>query len=984
MGRRWAGACFVVLASVGCGDGGKQQVRAVQDAIAVDPAAYDFGDVALGREERTQLTVRNDGVRTTTVDSIPGATPTPDFEVVGLPLTLRAGDAVRVELRFHPTVLGTRSGRFEFGTALTTSRQDVDVQGHAVRGLAQLSTQSLDFGDAVLGKTISLEFNITNNDGHARTDVRIDPPQGPDGAAFQASQQGLITMPAESSTSVRVDFTPSHLGPAQATMQVTPCPTCRPLPFVLSGNGVISLLDTEPPRIDFGLVRLSLTKEATFTARNTSKRPLTLTSFSVPAGDYSVQLDGNPTFPLTLAAGQQISGTARFAPTHLGPQERHASLVASEGAPGDLDLVGLGYGPVIDARPNPLDLQAASIGTTRPKKLVITNVGLDPTGAAPLVVQRITLKGDPAVWSFSAPTTPWTVGAPGAQGVVTVYFTPQQPGRVSGSLVIESNDGLRPSIEIPLTALGRILGPCEVTIYPSATFDFGLQHIFHPTTQGFELLNSGSEDCIFGEPDIVTGGPEFRWPGLVQPAGRTIPPGGRMSVRVEFLPQAAGDYVGKVAFYMSDPKLQTAWVDLHGVGDDGCFFLTPGALDFGGTQVGCSLPEHFAYATNQCSQPVTVTAADVTPGPFAISTIPELPFSVAPNTQVPIGIKYTATTLGDDIASLQVWASTRTTPFQVGLGAGALPGAMVSDAWDQSTPKVDMLLVIDNSGSMDDEQKALAANLDHLWTRIALANADFHIAVTSTGMTPYTAGWTQCPGGANGGEAGRFFPVDASRPRILTPTTPDVKQVLFDNTKVGLCHWDERFFDPVIAALTPPLVGATKAPGTPWPSDGNAGFLRDDARLALLAVSDADDDNDVINPPPVSEMVGKLSQVKKGALDLISFAGIVGLHACSNVEQVAVRYQEIARQLNGKLYDICDLNNFGPMLDDALGSLLLPLTSFALSAQPQDPSRISVTVNGAAVTNFRYDATTNRIVFPQSAVPPPGSRIIATYIPACN
>ena len=49
-----------------------------------------------------------------------------------------------------------------------------------------------------------------------------------------------------------------------------------------------------------------------------------------------------------------------------------------------------------------------------------------------------------------------------------------------------------------------------------------------------------------------------------------------------------------------------------------------------------------------------------------------------------------------------------------------------------------------------------------------------------------------------------------------------------------------------------------------------------------LFVSDADDDNDVINPPPVSEMVGKLSQVKKGALDLISFAGIVGLHACSN------------------------------------------------------------------------------------------------------
>src|SRR5207237_3986197 len=117
---------------------------------------------------------------------------------------------------------------------------------------------------------------------------RIEAPTGADAAAFQASQLGTITLDPEQSTIVRVNFTPSHLGPALATMQVTPCPTCNPLPFVLSGNGVISLLDIEPPRIDFGRVRLSLTKEATFTARNTSKRPTTLTSFSVPAGAYSV------------------------------------------------------------------------------------------------------------------------------------------------------------------------------------------------------------------------------------------------------------------------------------------------------------------------------------------------------------------------------------------------------------------------------------------------------------------------------------------------------------------------------------------------------------------------------------------------------------------------------------------------------------------------------------------------------------------------
>src|SRR5882672_2408303 len=514
MGRRWAVACVVVWLA-GCGDGGKQQVRQVSDAIAVDPGSYDFGDVALGREER--------------------------------------GEVARVRVRFHPSALGMRADRFQLGTPVSASTQDVDVRGHAVRGLAQLSLQSLDFGDVVLGKTVSLSFTLTNNDGHARTEVRIVPPAGADAGAFHSSREGTVSLGAEESAQVQVDFTPARLGAAQATMQITPCPTCSPLPFVLSGNGVISLLDVQPSRIDFGLVRLGTSKEAAFTARNTSKRPLVVTGLAIPAGDFSVQLAGNPAFPLTLAAGQTVSGTARFAPTQLGPQERHASLLASEGAPGDLDLIGTGYGPVIDARPNPLDFEAASIGTTRPKKLFLTNVGLDPTARDPLVIQRVTLKGDPAVWSFSAPPLPWTIGQPGKQGVLTARFTPNQARRENASLVIESNDGLHPSFEVPMTALGRQLLPCNVKRAVSTTVDFGLAPVFHPTTQGFELINSGSEDCIFGEPDIISGDPAFHWPGLVAPAGRTIPPGGRMSVRVELTPQTAGDYRGQVEFYMSNP-----------------------------------------------------------------------------------------------------------------------------------------------------------------------------------------------------------------------------------------------------------------------------------------------------------------------------------------------------------------------------------------------------------------------------------------------
>ncbi|MGZ6125791.1 MAG: hypothetical protein ACXWLR_12575, partial [Myxococcales bacterium] len=497
-----------------------------------------------------------------------------------------------------------------------------------------------------------------------------------------------------------------------------------------------------------------------------------------------------------------------------------------------------------------------------------------------------------------------------------------------------------------------------------------------------ELTNRTADDCIVGDPAIVAGAPAFRWPGGMVPAGRTLPPGGRMSVRVEFSPERAETYSGTVKFYVSNRSAPAMTVALVGSGDASCLFVTPPTVDFGATTFGCGIPNQFAYAVNQCGFPVTVTAVETTGAPFSASA--SLPIRLSPNTNSGIAIGYQPPAAGDDVGAVRVYTDMRAEPFVSGIGGGAQVAATIVDQWDQSTPKVDLLMVIDNSGSMAEEQGALAQNLDRLWNRIALANADFHIAITTTGMYPYTSGFTQCPGGANGGEAGRFFPVDASRPRLLTPQTPDVKNVLFANTNVGICNYDERFLDPVIAALTDPLASATKAPGTPFPNDGNAGFLRDDARLALMAVSDADDSNDVVSPAPVSDYVRRLAQVKKGALDLISFAGIVPLSSCpATAEGVGTRYKEIARQLGGHLEDICDLGNFGKLLESSLDGLLLPLTSFPLSAHPKDPGAMVVTVNGATVTTWSYDPASNRVVFPASAVPPPGSHITARYEPAC-
>jgi hypothetical protein len=969
-------ACVLVLAA--CGGASQSKVRALGGILTVAPETLDFGDVALGKEQTHRVALRNTGLVSMTVGQL-AQFADPAFEVQGLPATLGPGGSADLTVRYRPPQLGSHERMLQIVTDSPASDgANVDLRGHAVRGLATLSGDAFDFGPVVVNETATQDLLMTNNDGHAETSVSIAPPT--DSGAFVVTPPGEQALAADQSMVVRIQFRPDRLGSFNSAVQVTPCPTCSPKQITLTGTGVESLLVVRPPALDFANVRLAAEATQAFTVTNISKSPLVVQSMTLAgSADLSASLDG-ALLPRTLAPGETASGTARYRPRNLGAQATQASFAASDGGPGTLSLTGTGIGPVLQTKPKSLFVGPAALGTTRRSLVTVTNVGFDPQGTVPLVLTGVRLENNDGSWTVQGGAM--TVGAPGASVDLPVSFTPSATGISQATLVIESNDGLRPHVEVPVAAAGRDLLPCTLGISPGAPVNFGAQRLFSPVVGGFELTNRTADDCIVGEPAIVAGAPAFRWPGGVVPAGRTLPPGARMSVRVEFDAERAETYSGLVSFYLSNRSAPSMSVALVGSGDPSCFFVTPPTVDFGATTLGCGVPNLFAYAVNQCSFPVTVTAVDTSGAPFSATA--QLPATVQPNTNFAVAVGYRPASAGDDIGAVRVYTDMRAEPFVSGVGGGAQVAATIVDQWDQSTPKVDLLMVIDNSGSMAEEQRALAQNLDRLWNRIALANADFHIAITTTGMYPYTSGWTQCPGGASGGEGGRFFPVDGSRPRLLTPQTPDVKNVLFANTNVGTCHYDERFLDPVLAALTDPLISSTKAPGTPWPNDGNAGFLRDDARLALLAVSDADDANDVANPAPVSSYVQRLAQVKKGALDLVSFAGIVPLSACpSTAEGVGTRYKEIARQLGGHLEDICDLSNFGSLLESSLGDLLLPLTSFPLSAHPKDPTAMVVTVNGATVTDWSYDAGSNRLVFPASAVPPPGSHITARYEPVC-
>lgn len=130
-------------------------------------------------------------------------------------------------------------------------------------------------------------------------------------------------------------------------------------------------------------------------------------------------------------------------------------------------------------------------------------------------------------------------------------------------------------------------------------------------------------------------------------------------------------------------------------------------------------------------------------------------------------------------------------------------------------PRVDILFVVDNSGSMGQHQTNLSRNMDLFIKSFSTSiQIDYNVGVVTTDMSERA-------------ESGRLQGVV----RIVNRSTPGALGEMSKNLKVGTTgDWIERSFDPVFAALTPPLV------------DGyNMGFLRRDAHLAVIFITDAED-----------------------------------------------------------------------------------------------------------------------------------------------
>lgn len=237
--------------------------------------------------------------------------------------------------------------------------------------------------------------------------------------------------------------------------------------------------------------------------------------------------------------------------------------------------------------------------------------------------------------------------------------------------------------------------------------------------------------------------------------------------------------------------------------------------------------------------------------------------------------------------------------------------------------KMDLVFVIDDSGSMQEEQSNLATNFPMFATLLSNyvtadgEHIDYRIAVTTTGKDlsyTITSGPITLPQ-SESGDNGAFRNNCNMAKRFLEPTDANMEQVLTCRANVGT--GGPSFEMPLL--MTKWALGNRVMDGT------NAGFLRDDALLGIVMLTDEDDASTEQNnftvtatsQPPVdfhpADLITFLDNLK-GHRTRWAAGVIAGETDCSSSfgdAAKATRLQDFVSQANGtstqaSFSSICD------------------------------------------------------------------------------
>jgi len=969
------------------------------------------------------------------------------FEVKFKPSDVNPTEQVEFEVLFTPQKLKSAflsklllTGE---GARPEDSKAVITLKGAGEKGACDLP-DTLDFGSVLVGESQPFILDFLNPTTLAATGLAGDF-TGVDAATFSyraGSAHGTVEVAPKSSVPVVIMFSPTEKRAYSAQIQAHGPGNCPEKTILITGRGGDETLTWTPAELAFGFVNPAseAIKNVVFT--NPSGLPIVLTAVgSTMPSDFFQKVSAGQDEARFVVPGGGVPTPLRVAcsPSGLGLRTAKFSFQTglSKSPSGVVNLTCTGGGPKVKVTPRPslgFGRVGYFAGSSVNRKVTVQNVGGKPpvpdvTANLFLgqVVNNVPGQGSPFELTPGAGTEAgeFTIGLASPYSNVTgieatpgsnyvdflVTLSPKSVGMKAATLTLYSNDPSDPAVTVELSADVQVLPPCNYAVSPT-TADFGLVTPGVSQDLPITITNKGvgaNEICYLSGVDLAAGtSPAFTLVGGPV-TDKQLAPGEAWEVVVRLspagpVPPELVTLSGQLRFNASAPgptPPPQANVQLTAHIGPSCLAITPDPQDFGTTKIGCNSASRTFNVYNICNKNVQLNSIELQaaggqpaggPNCAGSSACPEffLASTPAPNTTIAPGAapvqfqaKYRPIDVGSDSGAiaLKVIQTGQTITYLVGLVAkGDNLGQQTDTFVQDAKPKADILIVVDDSCSMEDKQNSLAQNFNSFIQYAASAMVDYQIGVTSTSPDEQICTPFGCMATRSKASGGKLFrdPANGVAP-ILTPMTRNVPQTFARMVALGT-NGDpvESGLESATKALTPPVIAAE-----------NAGFLRPEANLAIVIVSDAGDQS----AQAVSYYQNRLINIKGfNRLSMFTF-NTIGPYLSSAPGGCTydgggdvMRYDTLVTATSGVRDEICT-TNWATALQ-GLGKTAFGFrTQFFLNNTPDQGvgKLLEVKVNDIVSpgTAWMYDSTTNSIKFNPTTAPSPGQTLTVRYDTQC-
>ncbi|NNM65356.1 MAG: choice-of-anchor D domain-containing protein [Burkholderiales bacterium] len=336
--------------------------------------------------------------------------------------------------------------------------------------------------------------------------------------------------------------------------------------------------------------------------------------------------------------------------------EASASLPTGDGRVGMLRAGTYGRGlwqtPLLTAAaPSQAALTLSSSSLTFAAQQVATlstaqTVTVTSSGDVPVSVTTLVLSGDFTETDTCAGQTL----AVGSSCSVQIIFAPAATGARSGLLTIYANV---PGGQATVALNGTGTAPAAIVLTPLVlSFPATIVNQTAPS-QSITISNNGGTTATLSAP--VLGGNASDFSIYANTCGATLLPGAGCTLTVTFTPAASGTRSAtlSVTDNVGSASAATQTATLTGVGNaPATDTLSPLALSFAQQQIGTSSAAQTITLTNSGGVPLTLIAASVSPGDFAV--VNACGNSLAAHATCAFNVTFSPTAIGTRTATLTV------------------------------------------------------------------------------------------------------------------------------------------------------------------------------------------------------------------------------------------------------------------------------------------------------------------------------------------